>query len=331
MHINNKDNEELYNIRHVLLECADIRSKNKVLFIADSNTLEIAEKFIKETKLLNEKCEILFEIIKTLSRHGEEPSSTISEKMLAADITLCLSTFSLAHTTARLNAQKLGRYFLSMPLYTIELLRDPSLAVDYKKQAPLVEFVAQKFTNGYKIHLTSGKGTDLHLNINGRIGNVCPGFVSGQYYLGSPPDIEANISPNEESSFGILIIDGSITCPQIGLLKEEVIFELDKGLIENISSKNMELQDVLKRIFFDGSYKKRILAEFGVGLNPLAKLTGSMLTDEGSLGTIHCGFGSNSTVGGCNKIDFHLDCVIKDPNILVYNKLLMDRGNIIYD
>ena len=323
-----KYNETL-NIKHILTECAEINNKASILFIADSNTVNIAKKFMNEVKKLNPDCHIMYEKIETLERHGQEPPVTIANLMLEADITMSLSTYSLAHTKARINALNVGKYFLSMPLYTNELLSSEALSVDYKKQFPLVEYVASKFTHGSAVHITSNKGTDLNLNIEGRIGNICPGFVSEKYYLGSPPDIEANVSPVEVNSSGVIVIDGSVTCPQVGLLSEDVIFEINKGCIVSIVSENPKLKFTLESIFLEGNPKKRILAELGVGLNPLAKLTGCMLTDEGAMGTIHFGFGSNSTVGGLNDVDFHLDCVINKPNITIDHQLFMLKGEIV--
>ena len=37
-----------------------------------------------------------------------------------------------------------------------------------------------------------------------------------------------------------------------------------------------------------------------------------MLCDEGAYGCVHFGFGSNYTVGGKNKIDFHVDMILKN-------------------
>ena len=42
-----------------------------------------------------------------------------------------------------------------------------------------------------------------------------------------------------------------------------------------------------------------------------------MLIDEGVLGTFHCGFGSNITIGGLNKINFHLDFVSYQDNLII--------------
>ena len=61
--------------------------------------------------------------------------------------------------------------------------------------------------------------------------------------------------------------------------------------IRNFASTVLE---ALRALFAAPGPKSHVLGEFGIGLNPLAELTGVMLEDEGCLGTIHFGFGSNS-------------------------------------
>ena len=48
-----------------------------------------------------------------------------------------------------------------------------------------------------------------------------------------------------------------------------------------------------------------------------------MLCDEGAFGHLHFGFGSNYTVGGKNKINFHVDMIIKEPEVYIDNKLIL--------
>ena len=73
----------------------------------------------------------------------------------------------------------------------------------------------------------------------------------------------------------------------------------------------------------------RVLGEFGIGLNPNARLCGSMLEDEGCLGTAHAGFGSNATIGGKNRVSFHLDMIIRHVSVEVDGKLLLANGEIL--
>ena len=50
-----------------------------------------------------------------------------------------------------------------------------------------------------------------------------------------------------------------------------------------------------------------------------------MLTDEGAKGHIHFGFGSNFTVGGKNKVNFHVDLVTSDMDVYVDKKKIIQN------
>jgi leucyl aminopeptidase (aminopeptidase T) len=147
--------------------------------------------------------------------------------------------------------------------------------------------------------------------------------------LGSPPDIEANISPLEDYSEGVIVVDGSIPCPKIGLLEDNVKLFVKQGRIVSFFSQNKSLEIALKKMFLEVKDEKAyILAECGIGLNDKCKLTGNMLTDEGAQGTLHFGFGSNHTVGGINKVSFHLDFVIQNPNLWCDEFQCINNGDL---
>ena len=183
-------------------------------------------------------------------------------------------------------------------------------------------------TKGKSINITSKRGTNLNLKISKRKANSCPGYVVKNGDLGSPPDIEANISPLEQFSNGIAFIDGSVTHPKIKLLKKPIKLIIKNGKIHEIEVDDKNVKKILNKIFQKKSSKRRVLAECGIGLNPKAKLSGHMLTDEGSKGCIHLGFGANHTVGGKNKINFHIDLVMKNTSLYVDNKLIIDKGKL---
>ena len=147
--------------------------------------------------------------------------------------------------------------------------------------------------------------------------------------LGSPPDVEANISPIENQSNGFLTINGSIANDKIGLLNKPVYLVIKKGKIVQIKSESKKIINLLKKTFYKFGPKSKVLAEIGIGLNKKAKLTGHMLTDEGSYGCIHFGFGSNFSVGGKNKVDFHLDFITKKHSLYVDEKIIIKKGKII--
>ena len=311
-------------IRNLLFNCASLRASDRVLILCDPLTRNIADAFYSiEAKY---SYEIVILEIPLLSNHGSEPPAYAADLMQTATVIISLCTYSLAHSRARIDANGAGARFLSLPLYNWDLLDDLSLQIDFKSQANIVRVVTDVFTQGKAVHVTSLAGTDIHLDITDRIGNYCPGFVQNPGDLGSPPDIESNVSPIEDASDGIVVVDGSITHPSLGLLDSPIKLSIRHGRIVEFSGENQIHVTVLEEMFDAQDSLRRILAECGVGLNPKAKLTGNMLTDEAALGCMHFGFGSNHTVGGKNKVDFHLDFVFQRATLEVDGRILLKEG-----
>jgi leucyl aminopeptidase (aminopeptidase T) len=73
----------------------------------------------------------------------------------------------------------------------------------------------------------------------------------------------------------------------------------------------------------------RNVAEFGIGTNPNAVLSGNILEDEKILGTIHVAFGSNNTFGGRVSAGVHLDAVVMNPTVYIDGSLILDKGRLV--
>ena len=67
-------------------------------------------------------------------------------------------------------------------------------------------------------------------------------------------------------------------------------------------------------------------AEFGIGLNPRARLAATNLEDLGRLGNCHCGIGSNFAIGGNVLAPNHHDAIFKDACVYFDGKLVLDKG-----
>ncbi len=313
-------------IQHLLAHCGSLRAGERATIVYDPTTRDLGEAFTREARLVTQSASGLE--IPLATRHGQQPPPAAVADMLGSDLIISLCQFSLAHTQARIDAGKRGARFLSMPCYTWELLEDPSVLVDFKSRGPIVRATAGALTRGSAVRVTSLAGTDITIGIAGRTGNACPGYVEAPGDLGSPPDIEANVSPVEDASNGRVVIDGSITCPELGLLTTPVALTVRSGKIDAIESENTSYVSILETMLGPVDSPRRVLAECGIGLNPAARLTGTMLTDEGALGCVHFGFGSNSTVGGKNEVDFHLDFVFRRPSLYVDGTPLMLEGEL---
>jgi aminopeptidase len=99
-----------------------------------------------------------------------------------------------------------------------------------------------------------------------------------------------------------------------------VDYEIERG------KKNFE--DVIK----NASGDKDRIAEFAIGTNPKAKITGGMtIVDEKVRGTIHVAIGRNKHFGGKNDSTIHWD-FFKDMSkgrIEADGKVIMKNGKIV--
>jgi leucyl aminopeptidase (aminopeptidase T) len=68
------------------------------------------------------------------------------------------------------------------------------------------------------------------------------------------------------------------------------------------------------------------IAEFGIGCNDGARISGITLEDEKVLGTCHIALGSNVHFGGALDTSIHVDGVIKNPTIWLDGELVVDAG-----
>ncbi len=313
-------------IDHILTHCGGLRPDECIVIICDAETRAVAEPIADRAKELGAKINH-FEI-PALTMHGAEPPSEVATAMQEASLVLGLTRLSMAHSQARLAACRAGARYLSMPDYSLELLGDRSLQADFRAHYNVVRRIADAFTAGSRVEVRTARGTDISLNIADRMGNCCPGYVAAPGELGSPPDIEANVSPVETDSEGTIVVDGSIPYPGLGLLDAPITLTISGGSIVDMQAPNEvmgKLRDVFEKF---ASSKVYVLAECGVGLNELAELTGHMLTDEGAAGTMHFGFGSNATVGGLNDVPFHLDAVFRAGTLSVDGLLLLREGKL---
>jgi leucyl aminopeptidase (aminopeptidase T) len=228
--------------------------------------------------------------------------------MSASDLILGVTSKSMAHTKARVNACDRGARYLSLPEYDLELLRHPALRIDFVACAARARRVADILTRASSIRVVSPGGTDIMLDARGRTANFCPGYVDHDHKLGSPPDIESNVSPVEDGSHGVVVVDGSIAYPGFGRLHDPVRLTVEGGRIVRWDGEPARVAQ-LEALFAPYPPNAKVLAEFGIGFNPEAKLCGNMLMDEGCYGAFHFGFGSNATVGGKNAVPFHVDFV----------------------
>jgi aminopeptidase len=176
------------------------------------------------------------------------------------------------------------------------------------------------------VRVTTQIGTDITLDITGRNAIPSKGLFHKKGESGNLPTGEAYIAPLEGKSDGVFFVDGSMA--SLGVVNGKPIrIEVKAGYAVNIcgDSKAKRLNMTLN------NYGKlaRNVAEFGIGTNYKAKLSGILLEDEKVLGTIHIALGDNKSMGGNVDIPIHLDGVVKKPTVYFDNIMIMKNGKLL--
>lgn len=299
-----------------------VKKKESVLIICDKNTKNIAEKFFEHGYVYGDHSLCLE--IKVGKRNGEEPEKEVGNLFLRYDIIIIITTKSLSHTNARKKATAKGiRIFTSSDINEGILKR--CVDVDYKKMGKLHDNLYKYMKKAKKVRITSKKGTDISFKIyNNKIEHGSTMDKKGSFH--NLPLGEVFVAPKEKTAEGIFVVDGSFA--GVGKLKKNIVIEVNKGYAVDIKGGKEagQLVKILKSVKNKNAFN---IAELGIGTNPKAKISGSVIEDEKVLGTCHIALGSNFSFGGKIKVPIHLDGIIKKPTIYFDDKIIMKEGKLI--
>lgn len=298
--------------KNVLKTNLRLAEDETVLIITDDEKQEIAELFYQAS--LEMEHEVVIAKMPTRNKSGEEPPSMISSLMKLADIVLCITEHSLTHTQARKSASEMGARVATMPGVTLDMLENGAIAADYNEVEELTEYYASLLDEGKDVRIIK-ENFELTFSIENRKGIRSTGVFKNKGDSGNVPSGEAYIAPLEESANGKVLIDGAIS--NIGVLEEPILLTIENGKLVDASG---ESGKKLLNLLGDGA--GRVIAEFGIGTNKKARLTGNVLEDEKVYGTVHIAFGSNKSFGGMTEAGVHIDCIIKDPVAWIDGKKL---------
>ena len=299
------------------------RKNEKILIITDALKREIGYSLFNNSIALGFNS-LLVEM-KPLTTNGEEPSEEIARLMQNFDIVLCPTSKSLTHTKARREAASKGARVATFPGITEDVMIR-GLNADYKRISRLSFKIKNILDKGSFVKITSPAGTNLSFSIKGRKAIASSGLFHKKGEGGNLPTGETFLAPVEGSANGTLIIDGSIA--GFGIIENvNLKVTVTDGFASKITGGKLGKQ-VSAMLDNFGKYARNI-AEFGIGTNHKAKLSGVLLEDEKVLGTIHIAFGNNITMGGSVNVPIHIDGVVKKPTVLLDGKLIMINGKLL--
>ena len=269
--------------------------------------------------------ETLLTVMKRLEVYGNEPPESVVEAMKAVDIVFNVLSTSLTHTDARRAAEEHGTRTFILRGVTIDTMLRGGINTDYEELTRRTTEIHEKLSSGSEAHVTSPNGTDISMNLEGRSGYVLDGsFGGGVRLTNGVPAGEAPVAPVEGTSEGQIVIDYSMD--NIGRIDTPITLNIESGYVQSVSGG--DAADRLQEIIADADDEAGNLAEFAIGTNSDARLTGILAEDKKVEGTVHFAIGDNKSLGGNIASDIHLDGMVLEPTVEVDGETIVQAGRL---
>jgi len=306
--------------------CADVQPGENALIVTDmAQDFSIAEALV--TALAAAGAVPMVMITSVVKTDSGEPPAPVAEAMKAADVVFSPVSVSITHTHAVKDACAAGTRIVALTQWIPEMMMGGGIEADFAAIEPDVLKVAKVWDAGETVRVTTAAGTDLTLDIRGRLGtpHAKTGIVrKGEFH--PVPDIESPVSPF--SAEGVIVCDASIPYLGIGIPDAPVTLAVEGGKVTSITG-GRDAETVRQSWARMNDPTVFNIAELGIGMNPHCRLIGLMLEDEGVANTCHIGIGTSITLGGTVKAACHYDFIMHNPTITVDGKTLMDAGNLL--
>jgi leucyl aminopeptidase (aminopeptidase T) len=216
-----------------------------------------------------------------------------------------------------------------------------TVPIDYGELGKRCEAIRKILTEAESVRVASPGGTDIVVGLKGREAKSDDGDFSEGGKGGNLPAGETFISPANGASNGVIVFDGSISLHNRDLIiKEPIRCEVAGGFVVKISGqvsgKDADAAALLETVTMAErdalDYEKngrlpagqgalyaknsRNIGELGIGLNPMARISGNMLEDEKAFRTCHFAIGHNYDNDASSLI--HLDGLVREPTIVAH-------------
>jgi leucyl aminopeptidase (aminopeptidase T) len=303
-------------------DCMGVQPGERVLVVTDQPLRTIGYALRQASMDLGHEV-ILAEMLPRKT-NGEEPPPEIAALMTMVDLVLCPTSKSLTHTDARRAASAQGVRVATLPGVTEDIMVR-CMNADYHAIADRTARLCALMERTSNIRVTAPGGTQVTLPMQGRHAHASSGLFRDKGQWGNLPTGESYLAPLEGRSHGVVVVDGSMA--GVGLVRQPIRIAIEDGYATTIEGgeEAARLRALLEPHGRDG----RNVAEFGIGTNDRATITGVILEDEKVMGTIHIAFGDNKSMGGSVRVASHLDGLVLSPTVWFDDRMIMDAGRLL--
>jgi leucyl aminopeptidase (aminopeptidase T) len=303
-------------------DCMGAKAGERVLVITDEPLRAIGVALQRAARDLGH--EVLLVDMLPRKSNGEEPPPEVADLMKRFDVVLCPTSKSLTHTDSRRAASAAGARVATLPGVT-ESIMVRCMNANYEEIAARTYRLCALLEKTRAVRVTAPAGTDIVMPIAGREAHASSGLFREKGQSGNLPTGEAYLAPLEGLSNGVVVVDGSMA--GVGMVTQPLRIVVEGGYATEITG-GLEAQKLIALLAPHGR-DARTVAEFGIGTNDKAILTGVILEDEKVMGTIHIAFGDNKSMGGTVRVASHLDGLITRPTVWFDDAKIMEDGRLL--
>jgi leucyl aminopeptidase (aminopeptidase T) len=303
-----------------LRECLNLKRQEQLLILCDPLCYEIGRAFYDAS--MGRCKESILVMFPSRKYDGYEPPEPVGAWMSQFDVVVIPASTSFSHTHARKLASEYGARIASLPGITAEMFLR-TMKADWRKIGVYTRKIAGRLSTASKIKVKTDSGTDFSFETGGMAAIVDDGRIMSKTTFGTLPAGEAYLSPLENTAEGVLVIDGSFSIVE-GLLNEPIILTVKGGKV--IKAEGHGCCAELEKIFIKHNKTARTIAEFGVGTNDVAQITGNIVEDKKVRGSVHVAIGNTSLTAEETNLTLHLEGVLQKPSVWLDEKLWIDHG-----
>lgn len=317
---------EIALIKKSLVAIMNISREDSALIVHDEYAREVAEIF--KTALGESQVPVALYKIRENFRPLRNVPMELENEIQELKPSLCFNLLRGIgeETPFRISLFKLeikaGAKVGHAPDITMDMLVHP-LSADFAVIRQKAEMLIARFKDADSLKISTSKGTALAFSVKDRMWESDVEIKKGK--MGNLPAGEIWIAPVEESVSGTVVVDGSIG--DVGQVKKELIIKVSEGRITSLESQDIETLNRVEKLLAVNENAK-LAGEFGIGINPRARITGLLLEDEKTDGTAHIAFGYNLDLGGKNDSLTHRDFLFKNPTIVAIDGRGRERAVI---
>lgn len=260
------------------------------------------------------------------ARSGMEPPEPIAAAMVKADVVIAAASRSMYHIEAKNQAKLAGARGVFNAPFEEDGWINGAMTADFLKLRKLAERLRDRLARGRTAHVTSPAGTDVRMVIEGRkpVGWLT-GVCRNRGEVSAFPGGEVSLPPLEGTTEGRVVIEHVMT--DIGRLTQPIAWIVERGEAVRFEG-GAEARALEAHI--EGVKNARNIAELGIGINPMSRLTGGITEVKKKLGTAHMALGDSAAgYGGKVTSEVHLDGMIMDVRIEVDGEVIAENGRIL--